>query len=256
LLRACTRQYCYFLNVFSQIPGLRKFYSSLSWDSYKWAVSTVQTRANLIEDELLGFIPIIDLANTSVSSEVGIDRLFDSNETTHACLDLTKFENGEDMLISYGKMERSCINMLIHNGIVLEEKLDFTISLPAFKKIGDKKLNYMKKIGGADFDKEAVLSPQVRVQLDQDDSKFTYALIQMQNFLSLMLEKDEEKEEYDYEDEKLQEEAKKFLTIRLLVLQKQISGANLDNFENVCLKPYLQAKKKILMRLIKCCKEL
>merc|ERR1711972_367777 len=136
--------------------------------------------------------------------------------------------------------ERSCINMLIHNGIVLEEKIDFTVSVPAFKKIGDKKLDYMKKIGGADF--------------DQDDSKLTYALIQMQNFLSLMLDKDEEKEEYDYEDEKLQEEAKKFLTIRLLVLQKQISGANLDNFENVCLKPYLQAKKKILVRLIKCCK--
>jgi len=43
----------------------------------------------------------------------------------------------------------------------------------------------------------------------------------------------------------LQEEAKKFLTIRLLVLQKQISGANLDNFDNVCLKPYLQVTQSI-----------
>ena len=196
LLRACTRQYCYFLNVFSAIPGLRKFYSSLSWNSYKWAVSTVQTRANLIEDDVLGFIPIIDLANTNNSSEIGIERLFDSSETTHACLDLTKFKTGESILISYGKMERSCINMLIHNGIVLEEKLDFTLNIPAFKKIGAKKMEYMKKIGGSNFDEEAVLSPQVRVQMDQDESKFTYALIQMQNFLSVMLDKNEEKDNY------------------------------------------------------------
>ena len=256
LLRACTRQYCYFLNVFATIPNLRKFYSSLSWDAYRWAVSTVQTRANLIEDELLGFIPIIDLANTSVSSEIGIDRLFDNEETTHACLDLTRFNTGDDMLISYGKMERSCINMLIHNGLVLVEKLDFTLTVPAFKKIGDKKMAYMRKIGGANFDENAVLSPQVRVQMDQDNSKFTYALIQMQNFLSLMLDKNEDKEEYDYEDDTLQESAKKFLTIRLLVLNKQISGANVENFENPCLKPYIEAKKEVLMRLIKCCKDL
>lgn len=70
------------------------------------------------------------------------------------------------------------------------------------------------------------------------------------------MDKNEDKEEYDYEDDTLQESAKKFLTIRLLVLNKQISGANVENFENPCLKPYIEAKKEVLMRLIKCCKDL
>ena len=62
--------------------------------------------------------------------------------------------------------------------------------------MGEKKLAYMREAGGDDFNEEAALSPKVRVTADQDDSKFTYALIQMQNFLSVMLDKDEDKDQY------------------------------------------------------------
>jgi len=112
------RQYAYFFRLFSNT--LLKDY--LTYDEYRWAVSTVMTRQNLIPAKdsegtaMNALIPFWDLANHD-SGQLSTD--FDQEEGVSICLAQREFKSGEQFTIFYGV--RANCDLLIHNGFVFPD---------------------------------------------------------------------------------------------------------------------------------------
>jgi len=263
LFKSCARQYCYFINVISTLTSLRKFYNSFSWDSYRWAVSTVQTRANNVDEEVLGFIPILELANTDETATVGMERLCSTPvvvgpgqsstdvQLTHACISVKHVADNSPVLISYGKTARSGINLLIHNGICISSRVDYMINLPRFKDLSENKVKFMLQNAGDDINPEADVCPTVLLTSTGDDDTYIHGLKQLIHFLVVAYDKDDEKTEYDFQNPDYLPQAKRYLQIRLLVLQKQIkSCGDLSAFSQECLRTYMETKQSVVARLV------
>jgi len=335
------RQYLYFLTSFSNIPSLKKFYQHFTWDSYKWAVSTVQTRANQLEKITLGFIPVLELCNTNLKSELVMGRGYtqpqleeennnNSDEKavaktaeeikaeeakeleevkklppaqqkeyamkkmmakaaeaqrkmpriTHAELDISSIGNKKSVYFSYtgNANNRTSLQSLIHNALCFKEKVEVTVHLPQSKPLHREKIAYMKSVGGDDFNKEAVLSPLVKIRAADPKSTKEYSLLQMIHFLIVALDKDPESTEddkavatkndsaveeikrddseeekvypFNYKDEELKPKAKQFLKIRLSVLKRYLDKVDYDLFTTSVLRSYVEAKKALFEELI------
>jgi len=110
------RQYAYFYRLFSNT--LLKDY--LTYDEYRWAVSTVMTRQNVIPGEdgvgINSLIPFWDLANHD-HGQLSTD--FDPETKSTVCLAQRNFSPGEQFTIFYGV--RANCDLLIHNGFVFAD---------------------------------------------------------------------------------------------------------------------------------------
>lgn len=110
------RQYAYFYRLFANT--LLKDY--LTYDEYRWAVSTVMTRQNLLpglaDSPLNCLIPYWDLANHA-HGQLSTDWAPDTATTT--CLAMRDFQEGEQFTIYYG-LRANC-DLLVHNGFVFPD---------------------------------------------------------------------------------------------------------------------------------------
>jgi len=142
------RQYAYFFKLFSNT--LLKDY--LTYDEYRWAVSTVMTRQNLVpslnegEASINALIPFWDLANHD-SGQLSTD--YDDEDQALVCLAQRSFSEGEQFTIFYGV--RANCDLLIHNGFVfLDNQSDcLTIKLGVAKTdaLASLRLNVLEKVG-------------------------------------------------------------------------------------------------------------
>ena len=121
------RQYAYFYKLFANT--LLKDY--LTFDEYRWAVSTVMTRQNLIpsmdeqEDSMVNaLIPYWDMANHD-QGQVSTD--FDPEHKVSLCYAHRQFGKGEQLTIFYGV--RANCDLLIHNGFVFPDNQDDCLTL-------------------------------------------------------------------------------------------------------------------------------
>jgi histone-lysine N-methyltransferase SETD3 len=123
------RQYAYFYRLFANT--LLKDY--LTYDEYRWAVSTVMTRQNIVprsaaateEDLVNTLIPLWDLANHDLG-EISTDYDLDDGGSS-ICLAHRDFSAGEQLTIYYGK--RANCDLLIHNGFVVPNNPDDCLTL-------------------------------------------------------------------------------------------------------------------------------
>jgi len=112
------RQYAYFYRLFANT--LLKDY--LTFDEYRWAVSTVMTRQNVVpgvgEDAtpVTSLIPFWDLANHD-HGQLSTD--YDPESDATVCLAQRDFSQGEQFTIFYGV--RANCDLLIHNGFVFPD---------------------------------------------------------------------------------------------------------------------------------------
>ena len=126
------RQYAYFYRLFANT--MLKDY--LTYDEYRWAVSTVMTRQNIVphstasgeeeeEQELVNaLIPLWDMANHE-QGEISTD--YDVEGRASICLAQRDFNAGDQFTIFYGK--RSNCNLLVHNGFVFPANPDDCLQL-------------------------------------------------------------------------------------------------------------------------------
>merc|ERR1719445_473808 len=111
------RQYAYFYRLFANT--MLKDY--LTYDEYRWAVSTVMTRQNLVpgretSSAINSLIPFWDLANHD-NGQLSTD--YDPDTPATVCLAQKNFSQGEQFTIFYGV--RANCDLLIHNGFVFAD---------------------------------------------------------------------------------------------------------------------------------------
>merc|ERR1719239_2003102 len=112
------RQYAYFYRLFANT--LLKDY--LTFDEYRWAVSTVMTRQNVVPGvgeeaaPVTSLIPFWDLANHD-HGQLSTD--YDPEADATVCLAQRDFSQGEQFTIFYGV--RANCDLLIHNGFVFPD---------------------------------------------------------------------------------------------------------------------------------------
>jgi len=120
------RQYAYFYRLFANT--LLKDY--LTFDDYRWAVSTVMTRQNLVptkdgSDEMCNaLIPFWDMANHD-QGQVSTD--YEPDACMSLCYAQRKFTAGEQFTIFYGV--RANCDFLIHNGFVFPDNQEDCLTL-------------------------------------------------------------------------------------------------------------------------------
>lgn len=139
------RQYAYFYRLFANT--LLKDY--LTYDEYRWAVSTVMTRQNVVpgsDGPLHSLIPYWDMANHD-HGQVSTD--FDPSTSTSLCLAQRDFSQGEQFTIFYGV--RANCDLLVHNGFVFADNQSdcLTIRLGVAKTdvLSSARLALLEKLG-------------------------------------------------------------------------------------------------------------
>jgi len=142
------RQYAYFFKLFSNT--LLKDY--LTYDEYRWAVSTVMTRQNLVpsltegEPSINALIPFWDLANHD-SGQLSTD--YDDEGQALVCLSQRAFKEGEQFTIFYGV--RANCDLLIHNGFVFPDNqtdcLTVRLGVAKTDSLASLRLNLLEMVG-------------------------------------------------------------------------------------------------------------
>merc|ERR1719481_2483628 len=142
------RQYAYFFKLFSNT--LLKYY--LTYDEYRWAVSTVMTRQNLVpsltegEPSINALIPFWDLANHD-SGQLSTD--YDDEGQALVCLSQRAFKEGEQFTIFYGV--RANCDLLIHNGFVFPDNqtdcLTVRLGVAKTDSLASLRLNLLEMVG-------------------------------------------------------------------------------------------------------------
>lgn len=204
LYTTIARQYLYFLTVLSNIKSCAKFTTCFTWDAYRWAVATVQTRANGLEKDqkILGFIPIVELANTNLKSQLSINRVFEEksvkladgkekkiNKITMAELDISSIGNNKNIYFSYtANNRRNAFESLIYNDLCFRERMDVVVNLPQAQPLHRSKTDYMLAVGGTDYDINAPLSPLVMVSGDTEKKVRLQKFEQLISFLNVALD--------------------------------------------------------------------
>jgi len=128
------RQYSYFYSLLqkNKDPAISNLRANFSYADYRWAVSTVMTRQNLIPSkdgasQMNALIPLWDFCN---HQEGKFSTDFHPENQRSVCHANRDFGSGEQVFIFYG--QRSCTEQFIHNGFV-----DINNSYDAFPlKIG------------------------------------------------------------------------------------------------------------------------
>lgn len=122
LRRSIARQYAYFHKIFRTHPLAKSlpYKDCFTYDLYRWAVSAVMTRQNLVPcadvGDVTALVPLWDMCNHS-DGKVLTD--YDSSASILRCYAMRDFTKGEQVTIFYGK--RSNAEFFIHNGFVFED---------------------------------------------------------------------------------------------------------------------------------------
>lgn len=140
------RQYAYFYKLFSN--NMLKDY--VTFDEYRWAVSTVMTRQNLLPGtdgkEINTLIPFWDMANHD-QGKVSTD--YDPSTSTSMCYAQRNFSAGEQLTIFYGV--RANCDLFIHNGFVFpdnqEDCLTLRLGIAKTDPLSSARLDLLDKLG-------------------------------------------------------------------------------------------------------------
>ncbi|KAK7103751.1 actin-histidine N-methyltransferase-like [Littorina saxatilis] len=122
--RSIARQYAYFYRLLQKHPSASKLHISenFTFDDYRWAVSTVMTRQNLIPKQddpskkTYGLIPLWDMCNHA-NGVYTTD--FDTESNCSLCYAQEDVTAGNQIFMFYGP--RSNGEFLVHNGFVYPE---------------------------------------------------------------------------------------------------------------------------------------
>ncbi|XP_053608215.1 actin-histidine N-methyltransferase isoform X2 [Plodia interpunctella] len=130
LYRSIARQYAYFYNKMHtlDLPVLENLKDIFTFESYRWAVSTVMTRQNNIQlgkSEITAFIPLWDMCNHE-HGKITTD--FNNELNRGECYALRDFKAGEQIFIFYGA--RPNADLFLHNGFVYPNNQHDSLSLP------------------------------------------------------------------------------------------------------------------------------
>lgn len=133
----------------SQSPELEELKENFTYDFFRYAVSIVMTRQNIVEIDGIKesvLIPAWDMANHS-NGIINTQYNDESKQIESFCLE--NFKIGEQVTIAYGF--RSNLDFLIHNGFVFQENenKDFFIklSLSKFDKLFDDRKKLLEMVG-------------------------------------------------------------------------------------------------------------
>ncbi|XP_076068321.1 actin-histidine N-methyltransferase-like [Oratosquilla oratoria] len=152
MFRNISRQYSYFYRILQSLQEakswpIRDFFT---FDSYRWAVSSVMTRQNLISSKessgQLALIPAWDMAN----HQQGIYSTdFDDEKRQSVCLAQKDFKAGEQFTIFYG--QRSNFELFIHNGFVYADNennhLSIKLGVSKSDPLHDEKNQLLQSLG-------------------------------------------------------------------------------------------------------------
>lgn len=151
LYRSIARQCAYFYKKIHtlDIPVLKKLQEVFTFDSYRWAVSTVMTRQNnirLSEADVTAFIPLWDMCN----HEHGEIRTDYNNELNRGeCYALRDFKTDEQIFIFYGA--RPNADLFLHNGFVYpnnqHDSLSVTLGISSGDPLREIKMSLLTKLG-------------------------------------------------------------------------------------------------------------
>ncbi|XP_058798378.1 actin-histidine N-methyltransferase isoform X2 [Phymastichus coffea] len=151
--RSIVRQYAYFYRLFQNDNGLvgSLLKNYFTYEQYRWAVSTVMTRQNLIPDKngsemVYSLIPMWDMCN---HQEGRITTDFDLESNHCKCYAMKKFRKDDQIFIYYGS--RSNLEFFLYSGFIyFENKNDnFPIRLGLSKSdaLYTKKATLLSKMG-------------------------------------------------------------------------------------------------------------
>ncbi|KAJ8720285.1 hypothetical protein PYW07_012328 [Mythimna separata] len=151
LYRSIARQYAYFYNKIHSldIPVLKKLQDVFTFDSYRWAVSTVMTRQNniqLADNDVTAFIPLWDMCNHE-HGKITTD--FNQELDRGQCFALRNFNPGEQIFIFYGA--RPNADLFLHNGFVYpnnqHDSLSLSLGVSSSDPLRETKLSLLTKLG-------------------------------------------------------------------------------------------------------------
>lgn len=122
--RSVARQYAYFYRLLQKHSSASRLglQDNFTFDDYRWAVSTVMTRQNLIprednsEKKTYGLIPLWDMCNHA-NGVYSAD--YDTESNCSLCYSQQDVPAGEQIFMFYGP--RSNGEFLVHNGFVYPE---------------------------------------------------------------------------------------------------------------------------------------
>ncbi|KAK7504177.1 hypothetical protein BaRGS_00004481 [Batillaria attramentaria] len=142
--RSIARQYAYFYRLLQKHPAASKLplKDNFTFDDYRWAVSTVMTRQNLIpkkddgDKKTFGLMPLWDMCNHA-NGIYNTD--FDVEKDCSLCYSQQDVAAGEQIFMFYGP--RSNGEFLVHNGFVYPENEHDRLCLKLGISKGDALLN-------------------------------------------------------------------------------------------------------------------
>lgn len=149
------RQYAMMYQNFQQMKQKSPLAERFSYDLYRWGVSTVMTRENIIprldqsedEDSTHGFdtiaslIPFWDMANHKDGT---ITSFFNMESSQLESSALNDFQKGEQIFIYYG--DRSNADLLVHNGFVYPDNKKDSVSIKLGLSNSDELLDERTKL--------------------------------------------------------------------------------------------------------------
>ncbi|XP_026749451.3 actin-histidine N-methyltransferase [Galleria mellonella] len=151
LYKSIARQYAYFYNKIhtSNIPVLKNLQEIFTFDNYRWAVSTVMTRQNMIQlddCDVTSFIPLWDMCNHE-HGKITTD--YNKELNRGECYALRDFQQGEQIFIFYGA--RSNVDLFLHNGFVYPknqyDSLSLSLGISSSDPLRETKLSLLSKLG-------------------------------------------------------------------------------------------------------------
>ncbi|KAG5677058.1 hypothetical protein PVAND_006842 [Polypedilum vanderplanki] len=131
-------------------PVLKELRDNFTYEFYRWAVSCVMTRQNLIprenDEKESVLVPAWDMANHA-NGPINTQYNDEAKQIESFCL--KDFDVNEQVTIAYGS--RSNIDFLIHNGFVFKENSNRFLTIPIHlnktDELHDDRVKLLKKIG-------------------------------------------------------------------------------------------------------------
>ncbi|XP_059045181.1 actin-histidine N-methyltransferase [Achroia grisella] len=151
LYKSIARQYAYFYNKIHtlNIPVLKDLQEIFTFENYRWAVSTVMTRQNMIQMDncdVTSFIPLWDMCNHE-HGKITTDYNKELNRSE--CYALREFQQGQQIFIFYGA--RSNVDLFLHNGFVYpknqQDSLSLSLGISSSDPLREMKLSLLNNLG-------------------------------------------------------------------------------------------------------------
>lgn len=239
--------YKYLMVAIENHPRVEELRNNFTYELYRWAVSVVMTRQNIIphedgtRDSVL--IPLWDMAN-HVNGIINTQYNDESRQIESFCLD--DFETGQQVTMAYGN--RSNQDFLIHNGFVYPQnenkELSIKLSLSKSDALFDDRVKLLEKLSlqpAGNFQ----VSPAFSNELIAFVRVFNMSKEQINTWLQAENTKDLLKPELPLEVA-FQKKIIQFLLIRIKILLKAFPTTFEEDAE--LLKENLSKNKKMLVQ--------